>query len=58
MKKIEGKLEATEDEKQLAIYSFSYSFAVAKIKAVFKRSLRRARARIAARKGSSSKSGS
>ena len=55
MRKIEGKIEATEDEKQLAIYSFKFSFAMANIKSVFKKSLRRARAKIAARKAGAAK---
>jgi len=47
--KDEEKIVVDENEKFFAIYSFHHSMANARIKRVFKRSLQRARKRIAAR---------
>ncbi len=47
----EGVISVTEDEKKTAFFDLAYSYARARIRAVFRRALRKARMRIATRKG-------
>ena len=51
MQNVEGTILITDYDRYFAMYSFTHSIAMARIRRVFKTTLKRAREKIAAKKG-------